>query len=100
MSTVPSFTWLACLRTLPCGEPESNTSTCSLPPPRSCSRFAQGSATSRWKKLCGPRKWLNFSTMPCAKAAGASIVLAMQKEAAHDANRKAGMVFSWEERPA
>jgi hypothetical protein len=30
--------------------------------------LGQGSTTSSWKKLVGPRKWLNLSVIGCASA--------------------------------
>src|SRR5688572_21009951 len=69
MSTVPAFTWFACSVGLPSGEAALKISTRARPPVFASSCFANGSATSCWKKLAGPRKWLNFKVTGCASAA-------------------------------
>src|SRR4051812_30032042 len=73
MSTLPSSTWLACLRTSPSGELPLNTVTFTAPRVRSSTRAAHGSATSRWKKLCGPRKWLNLRVTGSAAAQASAL---------------------------
>src|SRR5581483_8797066 len=52
--------------TRPSGEVPSRISTLTLPPVRSSSARAHGSTTSSWKKLFGPRKWLNRNVTSCA----------------------------------
>src|SRR3954454_9994464 len=73
ISTLPSSTWLACLRTSPSGELPLNTVTFTAPRVRSSTRAAHGSATSRWKKLCGPRKWLNLRVTGSAAAQASAL---------------------------